>query len=168
MQDLKSEFGNMCADVSSILKHLGIAEKKQKPYSHLNKQGKVQASLANIKAPMRKAKAVATSFPKHYVDQDDSAASDSDDHCAPTERAMFARVKMAPLPNLTVQSIYGQNSSTDLVKSNAMWDADRIGLNKPSSWPHLHEAGMAAAKATHDSPNQWEDNASKSSASSKN
>jgi hypothetical protein len=33
------------------------------------------------------------------------------------EHAMFARVQIAPPPKLTVQSIYGQNSRTDLVNS---------------------------------------------------
>ncbi len=74
------------------------------------------------KALKRKAKVLATTFIRQYVtdDQEDSAVSDSDDESAQNEHAMFARVQMASLPKLTVQSIYGQNSLIDLVESNSM------------------------------------------------
>ncbi len=47
--DLKSEIGQMRADIHAILNHLGIAAKKHKSHDDLKKHGKAQASLANIK-----------------------------------------------------------------------------------------------------------------------
>ncbi len=124
----------------------------------MNKPSKVQDSLA-IKTSKLKVKTVATSFPKHYVNQEDCVASDSDYQDAPTEHAMIARAQSAPPPKLTVQSIYGQNYRTNLVKSNSMWHDGRIGFIKPR--PRLHEAGLAAAKELYVSPMYWEgDNAS--------
>ena len=80
---------------------------------------------------------------------------------------MFARVKIVPppkAPSLLFQSIYGQNSCTDLVTSKSMWDEEHIGSARP--WPRLHEAGLAAASALYDAPNYWEE-VKASSASSK-
>jgi hypothetical protein len=87
--DLKPEFGQMRADIYSIMNHLGI-DKKRKSHDDLNKQGKAHAGLANAKTRTSKhlVKArVTTSFPRHYVDQEESVASDSDqgrvEHASP-------------------------------------------------------------------------------------
>jgi hypothetical protein len=167
--DLKSEFGQMRADISAIMNFLGMPAQKRKSHNDMNRQGKVQTSLANTKNSKRTVKAsIATSFPKRYVDEDDSDASDSDNQ-GQVEHAMFARVKIAPTPTgkLTVQSIYGQNSRTDsdLITSKSMWDDERIGYARP--WPRSHEAGLTAASALYDTPNYWEEDKA-SSASSKN
>jgi hypothetical protein len=104
--DLKSEFGQMRADISAIMNFLGMTDKKHKSHIDLNRHGKAQASLANTKHTKRTVKeSIATSFPRRYVDEEDSAASDSDNQ-GHVERAMFARVKTVPPPKLTLQSIY--------------------------------------------------------------
>ena len=159
--DLKSEFGQMRADISAIMVHLGMPDKKHRPHNDVNKQGKEQANLANPKKLKHMAKtSVAVSFPKRYVDEEDSAASDSDNHVQ-VEHAMFARVKPVPPPKLTVQSIFGQNSRT--VSSRSMWDDDRIGSARP--WPRSYEEGLTVAKALYDSPKYWEDDKASSTSS---
>ncbi len=65
--DLKTEFGQMRADISAIMNFLGMPER-------------------TIKAR------IATSFPRRYVDEEGSAASDSDNQ-GQVEHAMFALVK---------------------------------------------------------------------------
>ena len=91
----------MRADISAIMNFLGMPDKKHKSHNDVNKQGKEQASLANSKKLKRSAKTgVAVSFPKHHVDEEDSAASDSDHHVR-VEHAMFSRIKTAPPPKLT-------------------------------------------------------------------
>jgi hypothetical protein len=100
MQLLSLNFGQMHADIDVIMNHIGIADKKHKSHNDLKKHGKAQASLTNIKRSKRLVKAsVTTSFLKHYVDQEDSAASNSDDQDR-VEHAMFAQVKIAPRPSL--------------------------------------------------------------------
>jgi hypothetical protein len=142
----------MRADISAFMNFLVMPDRKHKSHNYVNKQGKEQASLTNTKKLKRSAKTgVAVSFPKCYLDEEDSAASDSDYHVR-VEHAMFARVKTAPPPKLTVQSIFGQNSRT--VSSLSMWDDDHIGYSRP--WPRLYEEGLTAANVLYDSPKYWE------------
>ena len=162
--DLKSEFGQMRSDIYAIMNHLGI-DKKRKSHDDVNKQGKAHAGLANAKISRNSTKArTATSFPRRYVDEEDSVASDSDDQ-GRVERAMFARIRTIPPPKLSIQSIYGQNSRTDFETSKSMWECDRIGNARPG--PRFYEPGLTAASTLYDVPNYWEDDKA-SSASSKN
>jgi hypothetical protein len=54
--DLKSEFGQMRADISAIMNFLGMSDKKHKSHNDVNKQGKAQASLASTKKSKRSEK----------------------------------------------------------------------------------------------------------------
>jgi hypothetical protein len=151
----------MRADISAIMNFLGMPDKKHKSHNDVNKQGKEQASLANTKKSKRSAKTVvATSFPRRYVDEEDSAESDPDHHVQ-VEHAMFARVKDAPPPKLTVESILGQNSCT--VSSRSMWDDDHIGYARP--WPRSHEEGLTAANSLYNSLKYWEEDKASSTSS---
>jgi hypothetical protein len=166
LQDVKSELGHVRATLNMITKHLGIHDKKRKPNIDDNQHGKAHAGLANIKDPKRKVvnlgKTVATSFPKKYVDDQDSDESGSKNQ--DMEHAMLARVQMVP-PKLSIELIFGRKSSTNLEPIKQMLDEDRINLSLPRH--RLNEEGLLQLKAVHDSTNYWENDKS-SSTSSKN
>ena len=158
MQDLKSEFGNMRTLMQAVVDHFGIACKKRKSQDEPNNQGKAQAALANSKAgngkSQKASKSLAVSFPRKYVDEVDSDASESEYQTA-TEHAMFTRVQMQPLPKLTVQSIYGPNSRRDVVNTKSSWDCDRFGFYNPR--PRSYEEDIAYAKRMYDLVIPWDD-----------
>jgi hypothetical protein len=98
--DLKSEFGQMRADISANMNFLDMADKKHKSHNDTNKQGKAHAGVANIKNSKRSVKAsIATFFPRRSVDQEDSAASDSDDQ-GQVEYAILPESRLHPRPSL--------------------------------------------------------------------
>jgi hypothetical protein len=158
--DLKSEFGNIRADLYAIMKFLGMTDKKPKFQNDVNKQDKEQANLAKIRKPKHTIKiGPAVSFPRRYVDEEDSEASEPEHQRV--EHAMFSRVQAAPLPKLTVQSIFGPNSRTG--SSRSVWDEDRIGYARPS--PRSNEVDLTKFNALYSSPKYWEDDKASSTSS---
>jgi hypothetical protein len=158
--DLKSEFGNIRADLSAIMNFLGMTDKKPRFQNDMNKHGKEQANLAKIRKPKHTIKiGPAVSFEKRFVDEEDYEASEPEHQRV--EHAMFSRIQAAPLPKLTVQSIFGPNSRNG--SSRSVWDEDRIGYARPS--PRLNEGDLTELNALYSSPKYWENDKSSSTSS---
>jgi hypothetical protein len=69
---------------------------------------------------------------------------------------MFARAQMDPMPNLSVQSIFGPKSRPALDKSKTMWDKDCFGYHNQRPW-NSDEAAVYRVNAIQSSVNHWDD-----------
>jgi hypothetical protein len=69
---------------------------------------------------------------------------------------MFARVQLDPMPQLSVQSIFGPNSRPALDTSKTRWDKDRFGYHNQR--PRIYdEVATYRANAIRNSANYWDD-----------
>jgi hypothetical protein len=95
--------------------------------------GQIHAALANSKGPQGKSKKStkkgAVSLPRHYMTRIDSSGSESSSNESPVQNAMFAQVRMDPLPQLSVQRIFCPKSCHALDTSKTRWEHDRFGYH---------------------------------------
>ncbi len=135
--------------------------RKRKGQDDMTKPGKTHAALANSKGLSGKSKKStqkpkgAISMPRNYVNRENSSESESSGNESPVQNAMFARVQLDPIPQLSVQSIFGPNSRLALDTSKTRWDKDRFGYHNQR--PRIYdEVATYSANAIRNSANYWD------------